>query len=732
MQIGERLALVVGLMVWLNGSGVSAASPAARYRINDHGQTRTFVLATNEVQVAGNRQPEAVTSAATAEAVRSHAEQLARARGREVQLVLYPEGRPRDEFSRRILTRNVLVKLERGVDAPALAKNSGATTALRLDYLPEHFLFAAPGAGGALELAESLRKMPGVRSAEPQLARRAQKKGWPNDPYFSEQWHLANTGQNGGKPGVDINVTNVWLEYRGANICIGIVDDGLQYTHPDLAPNAVTNIDYDFNGKDADPAPDPDNWDYHGTQVAGLAAARGNNQIGVCGVAYEAKLVGLRLIALPETDAEDAAAMNHSNAVIHVKNNSWGAPDAEFGGATLDGAGPLMRAAMAKGAAQGRGGKGVVYVWAGGNGGFDGENVNYDSYANSIYAIAVGVVNDHGQHAAYSEPGACLLVSAPSSDDIGQSITTTDLAGDDGDNNSGAWGDLSNTSYTRTFSGTSAATPLVSGVAALLLQANPNLGYRDVQEILLRSAAKVEPADADWRTNSAGIAHNHKFGGGLVNAQAAIHLATNWTCLGPVQTVSLPQSNLSIPIPDDYLAGVTRTFAFTNDNFRVEHLTLTMSAPHPAWGDLSVTVTSPKGLRSRLAQAHVSADPAYSYDGWTFSSVRHWGEEAKGAWTIKVADELPDDAGTLKSLELTLYGSSPAAALTLVMTNKNCQLELLAAAPGRRYDLEVSSNCLAWAKLATMTIAPSGQAIYSDTNAAAQGSRFYRAVLDPP
>src|SRR5207253_11097593 len=132
--------------------------------------------------------------------------------------------------------------------------------------------------------------------------------------------------------------------------------------------------------------------------------------------------------------------------------------------------------------------------------------------------------------------------------------------------------------------------------------------------------------------NSAGIAHNHKFGGGLLNAQAAVNLATNWGYLGPVTKLSLLQTNLAIPIPDNNPSGVVRSFTVTNTGWRVEHLTLALTSPHPFCGDLAVTVTSPGGIQSRLAELHGPVDNTTNYLAWTFSSVRHWGEKANGAW----------------------------------------------------------------------------------------------------
>src|SRR5205814_6121797 len=165
-----------------------------------HGQSGLFIIATDELQITGKRDPEKILPAPNAEAVRAQAGTLARALGKEVRLVLYRQGSTRTEFSRRILTRDVLVQLESGVDARMLAEAGGAKLSRVFDALPGHYLFEASEAGGALLLAEVLQAKPGVISAEPQLARLAQKKSLPNDTLFAQQWHLHNTGQNGGTP----------------------------------------------------------------------------------------------------------------------------------------------------------------------------------------------------------------------------------------------------------------------------------------------------------------------------------------------------------------------------------------------------------------------------------------------------------------------------------------------------------------------------------------------------
>lgn len=407
------------------------------------------------------------------------------------ELVLYPQGAVRTEWNRRVLTREVLVRLAPGVDAAAMARSVDAVAGGELTYARRHFLFKVTQTGAALQTAARLAGQPGVEHVEPVLARKLAKRLIPNDPLFGQQWTLRNTGQNGATPDADINVASVWDNFRGAGIVVGVIDDGLLYTHPDLAANANTTIHYDFRDGDNDPKPEgpagvepngSPNADSHGTATAGVIAARGNNGAGAAGVAYEATLVGLRLIGGTAGDAQEGAALSHSNQVVHVYNNSWGPDD---NGTVKGGAGTLALAALQNGAQSGRGGLGNIFVWAGGNGGLAQDNAGYDSYNGSIYTIAVGALNDRGQRADYSERGACLVVSAPSgaeSQATGrpQGTTTTDLVGDFGYNRSDvAVGpvnpeDLADRDYTQNYNGTSSAAPVVAGVVALLLEAKPN------------------------------------------------------------------------------------------------------------------------------------------------------------------------------------------------------------------------------------------------------------------
>ncbi len=650
--------LVVFLLLLLAGPFAHAQALRSIYTLLDGGQSRAFEIALDEVHVRSVNSVQAIRfdSMAQADAVRLHAELLSTTTGKETELVLYEAGAAREVASRRVLTKQVLVRLAPGMAAGPLAAASGATVGGEVPYLPGHHLFTAPQAGGSLNLAEWLRAQPGVMSAHAQLARQMIRRFVPNDPLFTNQWHLLNTGQNGGTPGADINVTNVWRAFRGAGVTIGIVDDGLQGTHPDLTNNVNFALGYDYNFNDNDPSPNV-LFDFHGTAVAGVAAGRGDNGLGISGVAFEASLVGIRLIAAPASDAQEAAAMLHSNSVVLVSNNSWGPPD---GAQNLTAPGPLMSAAFASGTATGRGGRGTIFLWAGGNGGEIGDNSNYDGYANSIYTIAVGALNDRGQRASYSEPGANVVISAPAGNDLTrpqQGTSTTDLVGLDGDNN-GTTGDpreYNDADYTSRFNGTSSATPMVAGVVALLLQSNPNLGWRDVQEVLMRSATVNQPSDPDWFTNAAGFHFNHDFGAGLINAAAAVALGSNHVNLGTQLNYADQRSGLSFAIPDNATNGVLVTFSVTSANLRLEHVTLTANITHSARGQLAIDLISPQGTVSRLAERH--GDFNANITDWTYMTVRNWGELSDGVWTVRVSDRTPNIGGILNSLNLRLYGT---------------------------------------------------------------------------
>lgn len=469
----------------------------------------------------------------------------------------------------------------------------------------------------------------------------------PNDPMFSQQWHLLNTGQSGGAPGEDLRVTSVWDSYQGDGIIIGVVDDGIDPTHPDLLPNYRADLSYDYFAGDPNPQHEVTSDIGHGTAVAGTAAAAGNNATGVTGVAFDAQFAAIRLISGPTTDLQEAQALSHRSDVISVYNNSWGPPD----GMGIFGApGPLTLAGLQQGATTGRGGLGTIYVWAAGNGGAAGDNANYDGYANSRFTIAVGSLNENGQLAYYSEPGACVFVTAPGGEqadptDIASGIITTDWTGANG---------FDPGDYTG-IQGTSFAAPAASGVIALMLQANPNLSYRDVQYILAQTARKVDPADPDWTTNAAGYNINHKYGFGAIDAAAAVQAARNWKPVGPEVALDSGVFQVNQNIPDNNAAGISSVISMAPDINRVEWVEVTVDISHLSPGDLEIVLVSPSGTQSVLATPHVH-NPFDTGIRWTFTTNRNWGETSGGDWTLIVRDRVGGIVGRLNSWRLTVYG----------------------------------------------------------------------------
>ncbi len=499
----------------------------------------------------------------------------------------------------------------------------------------------------AVNIANQMHGNGHILYAYPDRLRERTKRSVPNDPLFPDQWHLENTGQGGGVAGEDVDIITVWNNYRGtSNEIIAIVDDGLEINHEDLRDNIIPDLSWDYSGNDSDPTAGD-----HGTCCAGVAAGRGYNAVGITGAAPNCGLAGYRLLdAL--TDENEALASTRNNDIVDIYSNSWGPYD---DAKRLEGPGPLMLDALARGVENGRGGLGSIFVWAGGNG-YDSDNSNYDGYANSRYTIAVAASTNYGTRSSYSEKGANILVNAPS-DGGSLDITTTDRTGSEG---------YEKENYTDSFGGTSSATPLVSGIIALMLQANPDLTWRDVQHILVSTAEKIDPDDGDWCFNAAGYHINHKYGFGRVDADSAVESALLWTTADPEAVVEITSSP-NLAIPDNNEDGVSDT-VHINDNLHIEFVEVYFTASdHTYWGDLEITLISPGGTHSILAEKHRSRSTSV-YDNWCFGTIRHYGETSGGNWTLLVRDLEPLDSGTLESWTLKIYGTPINAEADLNIT----------------------------------------------------------------
>lgn len=705
-------------------------------RLPDADQFRDFAIATDEVHLSG-RGVDRVIRLDRGGAARSALPPAA-----TLQVVLYPVGEARTVGNRRILSRRVSAEVRPGSDIGALARRVGAARVEVMPFNTRLAVFHTAGSSG-LGLAADLRDQAEVVHAQVILDRALHRRAVPDDPLFVQQWTLRNTGQSGGTPGADANVLPAWDAGRhGESVVISVVDDGVESAHPDLSTRIIADAGFDFRDNDASPEPegtegesaDPGgiakpNADSHGTAVAGVAAASGNNGLGVAGAAYGARLVPIRLIGGNAGDDQEAKAIAHRLDLVQVSNNSWGADD---DGKTISAPGPLLVAAFEAGLTQGRSGKGTIYVWSAGNGGNANDNANNDGYVNLPGTIAVGALTDLGTRADYSEPGACIVISAPSGNDSVRSpgTFTTDLVGDRGYNRADVRTDLEDVNYTSTFNGTSSAAPLVSGVVALVLQANPQLGWRDVQEVLIRSATKTDPANAGWFTNAAGLPFNHEFGAGRINADAAVQLAQGWVDLGSRQSDSAAKLTDDVPsIPDGGTFEQTLTIG---RDLRVEHAVLEIELRHPARGELAIDLISPAGTVSHLFVPH--ADPTANLRH-KFGSVFHWGEHSRGDWRLRVRDTKAGNAGTVIDYRLDVFGTEttvekpPLQIAALGFSPGGFRLRL-AGPVGQAVVLQGSDDFSGWKDRAKGVLEAGGLEVTDDSATGAE--RFYRLLPASP
>lgn len=445
---------------------------------------------------------------------------------------------------------------------------------------------------------------------------------WPSDSLLKDQTHLVDPVSVPGGPSfsgnpVNLNVLDCWMAgVNGSGVTISIVDDGGQWDHPDLVGNYNEDFSFDWNYNDRDPRPHA--YDSHGTSAIGLAAATRDSECGV-GVAYGANFAVQRMLGAFPTDNIEANALSyHCRDGVDIYSCSWGPSD---NGKTRENPGRLARLSMEECIAHGRNGKGSVYVWAAGNGRENGDNINYDGYASSRFTIPVGATDSHGVAAYYSEPGACLLVSAPSSSRY-NGITTTDLTGYSGD---------SVADCTHRFGGTSAAAPMIAGVVALMLQVNPDLSWRDVKHILVHSSRPTDIENGQWHINGARLVHSHNYGFGIPDATDAVQKALNWRNV-PSEIVlesDTIRPNLQIPKAGKRPSTARSTWFAPESQFELpiylEHVSVNVRMDTPqGYGKIALQLCSPFGTCSILAPPGPGNGKSIS---WDYLSVRHWGED---------------------------------------------------------------------------------------------------------
>ncbi|MGN7767290.1 S8 family serine peptidase [Stenotrophomonas sp. 22692] len=529
------------------------------------------------------------------------------------------------------------------------------------------------------------------------------------DPLAGRQWHLLNTGQavlGDTLPvaGNDLNVDGLFRNgIRGQGVTIAIVDDGLQIAHPDLAANVAAVAGKNFANQSNNPSPSNPDRDNHGTMVGGIAGAVGSNNLGVRGVASAATLKGFNFLA------SNAQGNSNSNieyswwdgaevADVGVFNNSWGSSP---GNPNL----PLAYSqnditAYEQAMSGTRGGRGGIYVKAAGNNHNNGarsdgtdicsadtKNRNTgcipagrDPRNNLFNVITVAAVRADGVRSSYSSTGSALWVSGFGGENGWQrqvvpgqlairydpAILTTDVTGCAQGSNKNT--SLRNTldgdqsaidstcNYTGKMNGTSAATPMVSGVAALLLETNPNLSYRDVKYILATTATRNDPNRAavthsdgrvlvpGWTVNAAGRAYSNWYGFGVVNAARAVEVAENFQSLGALVDSGWRNTTRTVAIGNTSAAAARLTFQLANGARNIESVQLGFRVNHSNTRQLQFVLVSPSGTRSVVQPAFTAIGSGLNgvqrnFTNWDLlSSNAFLDENATGTWTLEVTD----------------------------------------------------------------------------------------------
>lgn len=543
------------------------------------------------------------------------------------------------------------------------------------------------------------------------------------DPLAVHSWHLNNTGQKTfsscagctGRaiPGNDANLgISHELYNQGKGIKIAISDNGTDIMHEDLYFNIDRTLMRNYTQSD------PNSWlgnplpnakgevAAHGTAVTGIIGALKDNSRGAYGVAPESTLIPFKYVG---TTGSWAKEIDQANGLMDIFNYSYGRNSCTYRYMNPDYLDQLRY-----GVTELRQGKGALYVKAAGNEYYgylgdcdddndDNDNLEYFGNAsleedNSYpYLTVVAALNASGQSSSYSSPGSAVWISAPAGE-FGIStpaIISTDLMGckNGFSHESSSYNDFekgklilnANCDYTSTMNGTSAAAPMVSGAMALILAQNPDLSWRDVKDILARSARQVDLGNVGathplegtypspsghtymqgWVENAAGFKFHNWYGFGALDISKALQLAQSrhYTMPQLYETVQAGgwkyTQSLNLSVPDNEAFGVSTKIA-VNDNLIVEALQVRLSVTHGRSSDLGVEITSPAGTKSQLMLVNSNILDRNLADVILLSNA-FYGEEALGEWTLKVLDGKSGTSGTLKHWGLNIFGHAKNA-----------------------------------------------------------------------
>ena len=450
-----------------------------------------------------------------------------------------------------------------------------------------------------------------------------------NDELWDHQWYLHDTRYlTDNLPDISLHVEPVWRKgVTGSGVRVVVIDDGIDHTHPDLSHNYAEDLSHDFNGGDDDPSP-ADLTNSHGTRCAGEIAMMANNHLCGVGVAYNATIGGIRMLDGKISDTIEALALSFALDKVDIFSSSWGPND---DGATVEGPGKLASEALRKGVTEGRGGRGVIYVWASGNGGGHGDDCNCDGYAASVFTLSVSSASQQGQATWYGESCTSTLTSTYSSGAYtDQKIATTDVGG----------------GCTVSHTGTSAAAPLAAGILALVLQTNPGLTWRDVQHLVVFSS-NPQPlmANSGWKQNGAGLWYNPRFGFGILDANTIVEMASVWNnvpassqChLTGETTQDLDTRQTENDNENDIGEKDVVAIKFSSEECdidSVEQVEAIINVQHPVRGEVEALLVSPSGTRSHILSPRPSDLSDKGFHSWSLMTVESWGEPASGSWHL--------------------------------------------------------------------------------------------------
>ena len=522
-----------------------------------------------------------------------------------------------------------------------------------------------------------------------------------NEPLFDYIWHIKNTNQYfastnpAAGSGVDLCMGNLWASgINGNGVKINVVDSGLEIAHEDLVDRIITGASYNFLNGSSDPTNSVTTGD-HGTSVAGLIAATSGNRKGGAGVAPRAGLMGYNLIvsdqSLFQRQISFGANPAYQSKSADIFNNSNGSVMTQLVAPNTSRDSILMNLTTL------RAGKGAIHIKSAGNfflgwdegslfngdytlcrkAGISCQNINQDN-ENTVYnSIVVASLGADGSKSSYSTTGSALWVSGFGGEygyDVAvndsptlafaykPAMLTTDQStcgigySRDGvtknrlDKGDGSGLDNASCNYTAGFNGTSSSAPTVSGVVALMLQANPELTWRDVRHILASTSRRVNPASAaitaetltleqGWVKNGAGFWYHNWYGFGLVNAAAAVAMAQTYAVSLGAFTSQVFQAVLeSVTIPSGGLDGLSKVFLVAGPT-TIEQAELTLYF-NDSYIPLctQIELSSPSGTKSillNMGSAHLVA----ATTGVRFLSNAFYGESAAGTWTLRFIKE---------------------------------------------------------------------------------------------